>query len=751
MYFYWKTERTKSYLCKSVLKGKAMLQFFRKYQKIFFVVITFVIVISFSFFGTYSHAAPEKDELEDTVVQTISGSKISLKQVKLLSFFLDHDPDDERLPNLLNDFILQSDIFETPIGSELAKQYFPFIKKDLQSTFERIKTYRSYCHPNLAFFSSEMIWDRYLPEINDTLAQLQKCERADLSYFEKLCKAYVLQKQFPPQLLKSILIQTQQQQQWIQPDPSLSQRDFHLFGFQDASDWFGKSFIDLISICILNISEIVEKNGQGATFDQAKIEMYKQFLQKAQRKARIEKNDLSKFFDLQLRHLQMTEKQVICFWQKILNVRQYIQSVQTNILLDQKMWPCMLEKATIEEYHLPKHLQFQTFTDVLKFDMYLKAVGDSTKCLSKLEIPADYLSQSYIFKHYPELVERRFTLNVKEVTQQMLKEHVSIKSLLKWELEHWDALGDQFSFINQAITTKKGRFDSLQKLTKQDRQTVDEYAKKEIILQNPNWVEDLLSTQKPVKKEIGISLDHQGDDFIGVDDYQKLKAHLLSRKDQTSTQVFSDNEKAYYAFEVLEVSKEDEIMSFERSLQTKAIDAVLNRVLQAHYKKIRAKHPVQFQDKDQKFKPYKEVVEEVGLNFFENIYSGLDKKLMKKGKNLLEFYASARLVPYLNAIKQKIQEPTTPFLKQFGLVKDHKTFTDKDKIYKSAFRLSEGSWSDVVIEAQGPAFFKLIKKEALIDQEDLKASQKALSDELLKKIIQDVIDKMKKTDLLNHV
>ncbi len=31
-----------------------MLAFFRKYQRYFFLVITIVIVISFSFFGTYS-------------------------------------------------------------------------------------------------------------------------------------------------------------------------------------------------------------------------------------------------------------------------------------------------------------------------------------------------------------------------------------------------------------------------------------------------------------------------------------------------------------------------------------------------------------------------------------------------------------------------------------------------------------------------------------------------------------------------
>jgi hypothetical protein len=31
-----------------------MLEFFRKYQRYFFILITIVIVISFSFFGTYS-------------------------------------------------------------------------------------------------------------------------------------------------------------------------------------------------------------------------------------------------------------------------------------------------------------------------------------------------------------------------------------------------------------------------------------------------------------------------------------------------------------------------------------------------------------------------------------------------------------------------------------------------------------------------------------------------------------------------
>src|SRR6266436_8325966 len=107
-----------------------MLQFFRKYQKIFFVVVTVFIVISFTFFGTFSTMIPDRQIPDRVIGKAVDGSKLSYREVEALTRFLSTSREDRsliysgKMPNLLNDNVIHKDFLTTGMGVMLAEKYF---------------------------------------------------------------------------------------------------------------------------------------------------------------------------------------------------------------------------------------------------------------------------------------------------------------------------------------------------------------------------------------------------------------------------------------------------------------------------------------------------------------------------------------------------------------------------------------------------------------------------------------------------
>ena len=69
-----------------------MLKLLRKYQKSIFAVVAFMVIASFSFFGTYGAMQSESHKEEDVVIgKVLDGSDLSSKDVAQLVRFLDTD------------------------------------------------------------------------------------------------------------------------------------------------------------------------------------------------------------------------------------------------------------------------------------------------------------------------------------------------------------------------------------------------------------------------------------------------------------------------------------------------------------------------------------------------------------------------------------------------------------------------------------------------------------------------------------
>ncbi|MGD2169152.1 MAG: hypothetical protein PVI40_02795 [Chlamydiota bacterium] len=722
-----------------------MLQFFRKYQKIFFVVITFVIVVSFSFFGTYSTLSSHKEASDSIVTTTVKGEKVSLKEIKLLSYFLDHDYNDDNFPNFFNDQVLQKDVFQTKLADELASEFFPFFEEHLKESLIRVKNYHPYRHPKYPFFGAEMIWGQYVPEMMQEITTLQKMDVPNKESFTVLSNIYLHETKFPPYLLKAVLLNSQRSQSWMEPDPFLEQKDFHLFGFKKGSDWFGKSFIDLVAQVIINVSDMVEKDKMGTSYNEAKADLQKTFVSNLKRKAQVDESKLADYYARQLSQIGMNEKQVVTLWQKICNFRKYFNSLQNSVLMDQTMWPCEMANYSVEKSFLPSYLQFTSFKQLLEFDLYLMLVSNSKGTLLP---PKEFLKLDEIVKRAPELVERTFQLKVKEVTQKSLKASIPTKQMWQWQLKNYPDLSEKFVFLTKNLSTRDARFEVIQKLSPKDRSLLDDYTLEQIINNEPDIIAKELENVQPVEMELSISFSSHQNELVGIEDYQKLKKFLLDLK-QGSSSIYSDNKKAFYQFEVIETSKNDQIMTFERAQQKGVLHNLLEKVLEEKYSSLRTKDPGRFQNEDGKFKSLEEAIEDVGLSYFQDFYAKINKKWMKKGQNPLEFYTTARLADFIEAVRKNSQnwENLSGLAAQWNIQKETTSLSSKEAPFPHVSDLKENELSQTVITSDGPMFFKVLSKTTAVDQDLLDRQRQVLSSELLKKTTQSLVHEIKEKNI----
>src|SRR5262245_39241440 len=144
-----------------------MLEFFRRYQRAFFIVITAVIIISFSFFGTFQTFSNK--EQEDKVVFTaLDGTKVRRSEVSDMINFLTSDAHEyifssSGTGNALNDGVIANDILAAGLAPIIADPYLTEISQELQPRLEREKRYKPYAHPRAPFLTAEQIWAYYAP------------------------------------------------------------------------------------------------------------------------------------------------------------------------------------------------------------------------------------------------------------------------------------------------------------------------------------------------------------------------------------------------------------------------------------------------------------------------------------------------------------------------------------------------------------------------------------------------------------
>ena len=113
-----------------------MLSLFRKYQRYIYLVVTVVIIISFSFFGTYSTLGSNQWR-EQIAFKAVDGKEVTRYEVEEMSHFISTDQSDKIAyggawgPNFLNDGVIVNDFLKTGLAKELLLAYSSEVQPEL--------------------------------------------------------------------------------------------------------------------------------------------------------------------------------------------------------------------------------------------------------------------------------------------------------------------------------------------------------------------------------------------------------------------------------------------------------------------------------------------------------------------------------------------------------------------------------------------------------------------------------------------
>lgn len=723
-----------------------MLSFFRKYQKFLFIFVTVMIVISFTFFGTFSTFLNQPEAPNYKVGVAYDGKPIMSREVELMGRFL-RDGMEEGNPsvNFLNGSFIHHEFLSSGIAEIIAERYWDELKEDLANRIRKAKHFTPYVHPQAPFLTAKLVWERFSPEMIGLLEELKTCnEEVTPKTFSLLRKLYLAQTKVPAHMLRQILLYQQNQYNWIRPDPMLMQEDLALFGFHSVEDWFGPKFTTLISQFLINSSAYANQKGYHITKEEAKAELLlnaQQGLEAFSQGKQISLEEAKAYYYQTIQHLGMDETAALEIWMKASNFKRLFQECAGGVLLDplslNQFHSFARETAKIELFQLPPEMRFSNFLSLAEFQVYMDAISRDKR--GEFHLHTKFLAPDVLEINFPELVQKRYLLKIASVKNSQLTQKINLKETWDWQLEekNFATLVAEFPTLAlEKATTHDGRFQALEKCDAQLRFKIDQFSRLRILDQHPEWIEEALSSAVANEETVAIKCRGPVSAFEGVEDPIHFM-HLLDREDPKLS-TYHPTDEIYYRIQVLKKPEGKEILTFSEAMQDGTMNRLLDQTLKASYAEVHKVHPKIFENENGHWKPFEEVKEKIADLLYSH-RQDIFKDYMAKLK--AEFEVKHNEAFILRDIKDRLH-----LEKQWLLVKEEKVLKREkvmNTILATAFSLKEGEWSPLIDNKDGDyCFFRLIErvedKETTL--EDITKAQKPLVLEAQKSLMKQIVD-----------
>lgn len=779
-----------------------MLDFFRRYQRYFFVVIAVVIVISFSFFGTHQ-TVNQSHQVEDRCIgHTVDGSKMMQSELDQMVRFISSDRSDNSLaekgimPNFFNDGVIRKDLMGTGVGTLLVNAYFDELKEGLQIKMEHHKNFLPYVHPTAPFISVTNLWAQVLPAQKVNLERfLNETDEMSPEVFSLLVDLYLGETAFPPNILREYLMFQEKHYDWIQPDPSLPRANLNLFQCRGAEDWFGPQFLDLSAQFIINAAAYAKEQGYKVTFEEARVDLIRkgyESLQIQMRKSEISQEEIGNLWQQQLRSLGMSEKEVVTLWKKVMLFRRLFDDIGGAVFVDphvyQTFYGFASKTAEVDLYRFSEALELKDFSALMKLEYYLDQVTKNRK--NAILLPQNFATVEEIEKECPELIEQRFLVEVAEVDKAEVSLNVSIKEMWEWQLEkeNYELLEKEFP----QLALKKGTdaeeyFAALEEMDPNLRQKIDRFSRGKIVDQHPEWVEEALSQKHMLTREVSFSPKGGNPPFEGKELPALLKKAALKGdlevnpkaiEARKALEMYTADGEIFYRFHVLDRDLAKAVLTFAEANERGILDALLEKHLESSYAQVRAKNPGLFKTEGNEWKPLKEVKNEVGKELYSETLRGIDSEVSKFGiklpedryENLDDYYPKYRLFPYMVIAEQEVRKlgnkshfignneeenvegkltQKGELVSQWGLIKEEKVFKNHEKspyFSSDVFSMVEKSWSEVSHNSDGNLQFFQLQEKSVPNgnfSSEMKQGQTILSKEAERYLMSDFLETLK--------
>ncbi|MGK5594772.1 MAG: SurA N-terminal domain-containing protein [Parachlamydiaceae bacterium] len=748
-----------------------MLGFLRKHQKYFFVIITIVIVTSFSFFGTYGTLGSNNAH-EQIAFTSINGTPITRGELEELAQFISTDQEDAKLyggaigPNFLNDGVIRKDFLETGLAATLLEAYQTDFQSDLSSKHVREANFKPYVHPEAPFVSSMTVWNYFAPEIVRNLELVQK-EQNPLSKEALQAKIalYLAEKRLPSPYLRQFLYHQERQYSWLPHDENLDYQDLSLFGYHTPDDWFGPKFSKLIAQFIINSAQIAEERGYKVSKEEALADLMRNAqlsFKENQNSSLLTAHHPTDYFQQQLVRMRLDRTKAVNLWQQVMLFRRLFQDIGNSVLVDRTTYDTFNQFANEtlvgDAYRLPQDFRFKEFKDLAHFEAYLNAISRRSKEeQAKLSLPNQFLKVEEIAKRHPELVHKRYLVELTKASKRALQSRVSLKEMLNFEVAdvHWKELKIQFPELGlKEAKTPEERLGALEKMDPITRSRVDQFARSAIVKEHPEWIAQALDVTPTRKEIVSIRLKGESPSFAGLQLGEELISLLdkapLNEQDGSLSQISFDGEN-YYRIIVNERSESLEVLPYREAQMTGIVEKLLDQKLEPYYVQIRNEHPDKFQNSDLSWKPLDEVKATVAELYLEPVTKSIKadfakRQNLKNQEMTADRAASLRFYAFLDRAKEAIQkEPSQegkwvqekvaelnskehlakaePIDQQWKLQKEitHlKRKSQGDLPYeKELFQLSEASYSKIYDAPNGDLYFFYLKEKKAEDNPEV--------------------------------
>lgn len=718
-----------------------MLAFMRKYQKYFFAIITVVIVISFSFFGTYSTLAG--NSIHETVAfRTVGGDDVSRSELEEMAFFIGTDLEDKKLfggiwgPNFLNDGVIRKDFLETGLASLLVGAYPDLVQSDFKNRWNKEVRYRPYVHPYVKFITSGNVWRYFAPEMEKNLEAFQRTkDPLSEEAIDLRVQLFLAERRFPSPYLKQMLLY-QQNNGNFQKDQTLEHQDLSLFGYHTVDDWFGNRFVRLLSEFIFNAASIAESKGYRVSKEEALADLRRNAeisFQENRSNPQLAVQNSTEYFDQQLMRMRLDKTKAAKIWQKVLLFRRLFDDVASASFIDSSMYTAFNSYANKgvkgDLYKLPENLRFSDFRKFQRFETYLDLVAKRKKEeKNSLVLPKEFLTAAELAKKAPELVQKHYILEVAKTNKKELEAKVTMKQALSWELDakNWKTITD---YIPELATKKSDdKLELLDKLDDRTRMRLDSFAREQIVAAHPEWIEQALNEIPMQEISLNLAFNGQNPIFEGSEVQEKLMPLLDQLEIGKELSKITFDKEHYYKVKVLKRSGEPSILTFEEADRANVLDGLTKQALEIAYIQMRVQDPGSFQNADKSWKPFNEVQDQVAALYFQKTLDSIRSQLKNRpDKDKYQHIDGERLAGYrflqsaedLLALLKKDPSQGNAFVIQPDA---EKTFQNQFRFIKTPLNLSrkseqnllqpekllalkENEWSSTILSPNGDVYF----------------------------------------------
>lgn len=770
-----------------------MLSFFRKYQRYLLIIVTVMIIVSFSFFGTYN-GRMHRTQKDEVVCTALDGRSLHRSELHQMAFFLSTDTIDKEqygpmlAANFLNDGVVRKDFFESGLGEQLIFAFINELESDLKQRLDRERRYTPYVHPEARFLNAEQVWSYFAPQLLDSFKRSRATlSIASLGAIRDRIQLYLAEQSFPQNRLKQVLAYQEQQYGWLSKDLYLNRRDLALFGYHTIEEWFGPKFTQLIAQLIINGAALAHERGYTISNEAAEAEL----LYNAELAFERDRSHLAgvangrQYMDEQLRVMGMDLSTASRLWRQVMLFRQLFSDIGSSVLVDSFMYDRFnqfsAETVEVELYRLQEQLHLSDIGALERFECYLDAVADRSQLAKPTDLPTQFYSVEEIREKSPELIQRRYLVEVAEAYRcnQMLK--VSFKKVLDWELDekNWALLVERWPELALAShETRKERVEALNGLNKGMRALVDQMAQEAILSGHPEWIEAALD--RADSKVQTISLRDQGGPppLPHVANRCRLKQLLdlaplpdepmteVQRAAAEALQYYSDDGEVYYRIALLDRSLNDEVLTFEEAERLGILEELVDRRLAELYQEACRKKPLEYLGR-----PLSEMRYTLSSELFEPILTAFEAEAKRQGVPTAQWAATHRFCPHMESVRQIVQKgggykwlvtaqdppaanhlsPATPLINQWHLQKtDHTALRSHNQLLQAAstvgrdpYEMSIGEWSAVFLpdDGRGPCFFQQVAKQPgiLLKTSKIADGQRILGQEMQRVFLTELI------------